>query len=100
MKSAAPAGRAYPAAQAYPAAPPLAEAAPVEAPSTEHHVDYGVNPFVDANKDRLSTFSIDVDTASYSFARRKIVQENVLPPVASVRAEEFLNSFVYGYATP
>ena len=100
MKSAAPPGRAYHAAKAYPAGPPLAEAAAVEAPSTEHHVDYGVNPFVDTNKDRLSTFSIDVDTASYSFARRKLVQENVLPPVASVRAEEFLNSFDYGYATP
>ncbi|HVH47109.1 MAG TPA: VWA domain-containing protein [Labilithrix sp.] len=78
---------------------PIAQAAP-EPTGTERFDDYGVNPFVDANTDRLSTFSIDVDTASYSFARRKLLRESTLPPFASVRAEEFLNSFDYGYASP
>jgi Ca-activated chloride channel family protein len=93
-KGAASGGRVYPAA-------PMQAAAPAEqAPSTEQHQDYGTNPFVDAEQDRLSTFSIDVDTASFSFARRKLSKEGVLPPPASVRAEEFLNSFDYGYAGP
>ncbi|MBX3231952.1 MAG: von Willebrand factor type A domain-containing protein [Labilithrix sp.] len=95
---------AAPMQMAYPGAPP-SEEAPVaqpapEAQGTEGFKDHGVNPFVDAKKDRLSTFSIDVDTASYSFGRRKLVRENTLPPYASVRAEEYLNSFDYGYETP
>lgn len=99
----------YPAGQAaYPAqyAPSvqmetaISAAPPMEVPGTERFEQHGFNPFVDASKDRLSTFSIDVDTASYSFARRKLAHENVLPPPASVRAEEFLNSFDYEYASP
>lgn len=77
----------------------MASAAP-EPVGTESFQDYGVNPFVDTSKDRLSTFSIDVDTASYSFARRRLMRENMLPPYQGVRAEEFLNSFDYGYETP
>lgn len=96
----APPARAYaPSALSAPSASAAGTASP-EPSTKEEHVDYGVNPFVDAKADRLSTFSIDVDTASYSFARRKLLQENVLPPVASVRAEEFLNAFDYGYAPP
>ncbi|MRG94369.1 vWA domain-containing protein [Polyangium spumosum] len=73
--------------------------APPEPKGTEDYKDYGVNPVVDPQKDRLSTFAIDVDTASYSIARRKIM-EGTLPPFASVRAEEFLNYFDYGYEAP
>jgi Ca-activated chloride channel family protein len=99
MREAAPASRAPAPAQAQPGAPaPLAKPAP-EPAGTEQFQDYGVNPFVDAKQDRLSTFSIDVDTASYSIARRKL-NEGTLPPFASVRAEEFLNSFDYGYQGP
>ena len=47
----------------------------------------------------VSTFSIDVDTASYSFARASL-NRNVLPQPASVRTEEFINYFPYGYAAP
>ncbi|AKU99232.1 Von Willebrand factor type A domain protein [Labilithrix luteola] len=80
----------------------VAEAAPdpLGTERTEHFKDYGVNPMVEAKKDRLSTFSIDVDTASYSFARRTLMREGRLPPFEGVRAEEFLNSFDYGYAEP
>src|SRR5712675_295141 len=47
----------------------------------------------------VSTFSIDVDTASYSFGRASL-NRNVLPQPASVRTEEFINYFPYGYAAP
>ena len=60
---------------------------------------YGVNPFVDTEDDRLSTFAIDVDTASYAVARL-FVQGGHLPDKASVRVEEFVNYFDYGYETP
>ncbi len=83
------------------ASPTTAVAQPAPEPvGTEGFKDYGVNPFVETSKDKLSTFSIDVDTASYSFARRVIMRENRLPPFAGVRAEEFLNSFDYGYELP
>jgi Ca-activated chloride channel family protein len=83
----------------YPMQAGMAAPAP-EPQSTESFKDYGVNPFVDTQKDHLSTFSIDVDTASYSFSRRVLQRENRLPPFASVRAEEYLNSFDYGYEPP
>lgn len=73
--------------------------APPEPKGTEDFRDYGINPVVDPAKDRFSTFAIDVDTASYSISRRKLM-EGTLPPFASVRAEEFLNYFDYAYATP
>lgn len=70
-----------------------------ELPTTESYTDAGVNGFVDAATDRVSTFSIDVDTASYAIARRKLT-EGQLPPTAAVRVEEFVNSFAYDYAPP
>ncbi|WP_437835402.1 vWA domain-containing protein [Sorangium sp. So ce1153] len=85
---------------AAPPAPPAAIAAPAPEPQgSESYRDYGVNPVEDPAKDRLSTFAIDVDTASYAIARRKIL-EGSLPPYQAVRAEEFLNYFDYGYASP
>jgi Ca-activated chloride channel homolog len=62
-------------------------------------MDPGVNPFVDPARDPLSTFAMDVDTASYSVARRYI-EDGHLPPFAAVRLEEFVNSFDYGYEPP
>jgi Ca-activated chloride channel family protein len=69
------------------------------ASNTEEYQDHGVNPFVTTAEDRLSTFSIDVDTASYTLARRKIL-EGMLPPREAVRVEEFLNYFRYSYPEP
>ena len=60
---------------------------------------YGTNPFVDTEDDHLSTFSIDVDTASYTIAR-KYLNSGKLPDDAAVRVEEFVNYFKYGYAPP
>ena len=83
-----------------PAQPAVAVATPTPEPSgTEQYTDHGINPFTDPAKDRLSTFAIDVDTASYTISRRKIT-EGSLPPFQAVRAEEFLNYFDYGYAAP
>lgn len=61
--------------------------------------DYGVNPFIDARNDRFSTFSLDVDTASYAVAR-KYVNDGLLPPYQAIRAEEFINYFAQDYAPP
>jgi Ca-activated chloride channel family protein len=58
--------------------------------------DPGVNPYVDTRRDRESTFALDVDTASYGIATRYIADGN-LPDPASVRVEEFVNSFDQGY---
>ena len=60
--------------------------------------DYGVNPFVDADEDALSTFALDGDTASYSLARRYL-RDGWLPEPGSVRVEEFVNAFAGGYPT-
>ena len=48
----------------------------------------------------VSTFSVDVDTGSYSNARRMLTQDNRLPPSAAVRTEEMLNYFRYDYPAP
>jgi Ca-activated chloride channel family protein len=69
------------------------------ASNTEEYRDPGVNPFVTAAEDRLSTFALDVDTASYTLARRKLL-EGALPPREAVRVEEFLNYFRYTYPEP
>ena len=60
---------------------------------------YGVNPFIDTEDDHLSTFAMDVDTASYTVARR-FVQDGNLPNPDSVRVEEFVNFFDQGYEPP
>jgi Ca-activated chloride channel family protein len=60
---------------------------------------YGVNPFVDTRGDHLSTFAMDVDTASYTLARRYIM-EGHLPPAEAVCVEEFINYFNYDYPSP
>jgi Ca-activated chloride channel family protein len=70
--------------------------APEETRSAEDYTDYGRNPWVLASKDPLSTFAADVDTASYTIARRKL-NEGTLPPSASVRVEEWVNYFRYGF---
>lgn len=67
--------------------------------NTESYKDYGTNEMTLATADHLSTFSIDVDTASYTIARRKLL-EGGLPPAAAVRVEEFVNYFPYRYAQP
>lgn len=65
----------------------------------EEYDDLPENPFKSAQHEPLSTFSIDVDAASYSNMRRYINQGE-LPPPESVRTEEFVNYFSYNYDKP
>lgn len=57
------------------------------------------NAFKIAQNEPVSTFSIDVDTASYSFVRASL-NNNALPQPAAVRTEELINYFPYDYAAP
>ncbi len=61
--------------------------------------DYGVNPYILTSADNLSTFSLDVDTGSYSIARRYL-NDGLMPPQDAIRVEEFVNSFDQGYLNP
>jgi Ca-activated chloride channel homolog len=58
------------------------------------------NPFVRVADDPRSTFSIDVDTASYALVRRHLLDQRVLPPPGAVRIEELVNYFDYTYPEP
>jgi Ca-activated chloride channel family protein len=57
------------------------------------------NPFLGARDNPLSTFSIDVDRASYSNVRR-FVTDGQRPPKDAVRIEELVNYFTYDYPDP
>ena len=70
-----------------------------EKTGAEDYKNYGVNAMTKAADDRFSTFSIDVDTGSYTIARKKL-NDGYLPPAASVRVEEFVNYFGYDYPSP
>lgn len=61
--------------------------------------DYGINPFKDTSEKPLSTFSLDVDTASYTIAR-KYIESGSLPPKEAIRPEEFVNYFRRDYPIP
>ncbi len=68
--------------------------------NTESYDTINENPFLGVLQNPLSTFSIDVDTASYANTRRFITQQNRLPPKDAVRIEEFINYFKYEYPDP
>ena len=57
------------------------------------------NPVKVVAEEPVSTFSIDVDTASYAFMRASL-NRGVLPPPDAVRVEELVNYFAYDYAAP
>lgn len=67
--------------------------------NTESYDFIKENTFSDALKVPLSTFSIDVDTASYSNVRR-FLTDLELPPPDAVRIEEMINYFPYDYPLP
>ncbi|MBI5759143.1 MAG: VWA domain-containing protein [Planctomycetales bacterium] len=69
------------------------------APSAETYAPIVENEFFTPDKQPLSTFSIDVDTASYSNMRR-FVRQGQMPPPDAVRVEELLNYFRYDYPQP
>ena len=75
---------------------PSAEADIYEEPQESMNEESGVytNPWVDAAEESTSTFGADVDSGSYSLARRSLVEGN-LPDASTVRVEEFINYFEY-----
>jgi|TARA_R100000935_G_scaffold58564_2_gene96251 Ca-activated chloride channel family protein len=115
MWSRAPSGTAAPMpAMAAPAPPPLparptmvfgerlaASPAPSPPPAvdTERYPEAAANPVKRTAEDPVSTFSIDVDTASYANVRR-FLNDGERPPTDAVRVEELINYFDYGYAPP
>lgn len=70
-----------------------------EAESTEEYAALAEGSFLSAAEKPLSTFSIDVDRASYSNVRR-FLRDGQLPPADAVRIEEMINYFSYAYAPP
>jgi Ca-activated chloride channel family protein len=67
--------------------------------SGESYASIIENDFLSADQTPLSTFSIDVDNASYSNSRR-FLNNGQLPPPNAVRIEEFINYFSYDYPQP
>ncbi len=67
--------------------------------NTESYDAICENVFFDARTNPLSTFSIDVDTASYANVRR-LLNDEQLPPSGAVRIEELINYFPYTYPRP
>lgn len=74
------------------ARPPVVE----ETSSGDQYTAASTQPFVMVAHDPLSTFAVDVDTASYDVFRRD-VEDGRLPDPASVRVEEYVNYFAYDY---
>jgi Ca-activated chloride channel family protein len=75
------------------------EAAAPGALNTEDYAYRAETGFVRVANQPLSTFSADVDTASYANVRR-LIEQGRRPPVDAVRVEEMLNYFPYHYAPP
>ncbi|MCB9771801.1 MAG: von Willebrand factor type A domain-containing protein [Candidatus Omnitrophica bacterium] len=67
--------------------------------NTEQYDLINENEFLQVTENPLSTFSIDVDTASYANVRR-FLNNTQMPPRDAVRIEEMINYFKYNYATP
>ncbi|WP_315923528.1 VWA domain-containing protein [Mesorhizobium sp. SP-1A] len=89
---------------AQPAPAPLSAEIPADFPaprpeSRDRLPDFKSNPVRSVAEDPVSTFSIDVDTASYSFVRRSL-KEGVLPQADTVRVEEMINYFPYDWKGP
>lgn len=61
--------------------------------------EFAPSPDPDPDPDHLSTFALDVDTASYGYARRTLAEER-LPEPSTIRPEEFVNSFRQDYERP
>lgn len=71
----------------------------MESANTESFANAAANPVKVTANEPVSTFSIDVDTASYSLVRSQL-NAGSLPPADAVRVEELINYFPYDYAGP
>lgn len=77
----------------------LQDSVPYTLPNTESYDHHEENTFNKSITRPLSTFSIDVDTASYSNMRR-MLNQNIVPPSDAIRVEELINYFDYDYTPP
>ncbi len=68
-------------------------------PSRDRFEAYDLNPVTSVKETPVSTFSVDVDTASYAFMRASI-NAGQIPQPGSIRIEEMVNYFPYDYAAP
>jgi len=71
----------------------------LDSPDTEAFPDATPSPLKITSEEPVSTFSIDVDTASYAIVRSSLMRGQ-LPPVQAVRIEEMVNYFPYDYLAP
>ncbi len=71
----------------------------VEEQNRDRFENFDTNPVKQALRDPVSTFSIDVDTASYSFVRSAL-KRNGMPNPDAVRVEEMINYFPYNWTGP
>ena len=69
------------------------------APNTEAFANAAQNPVKVTAEDPVSTFSVDIDTASYAIVRASL-RAGALPPPDAVRVEEMVNYFPYAYPAP
>lgn len=68
-------------------------------PANDKFEAFEPNPVIQVSETPVSTFSIDVDTASYSFLRASL-NRGQLPPPSAIRLEEMINYFPYDYDAP
>jgi Ca-activated chloride channel family protein len=61
--------------------------------------DYGVNPTISVRDESVSTFAVDVDTASYNMVR-SYLGRGAMPDEGAIRVEEMINAFDYAYTAP
>ena len=78
---------------------PLMASPPYHDQGRDKFASFEQNIFKVVREAPVSTFSIDVDTASYGFVRASL-NRNVMPQPAAVRTEELVNYFPYDYAAP
>ena len=92
--------RAIDSTRPHPAYAPMERpAVPPEPVGRDEFAGAAENAFKVVREAPVSTFSVDVDTASYSFVRAAL-NRNVLPQPAAVRTEELVNYFPYAYELP
>ncbi len=81
------------------AQPPADQVAMPQDSSRDSFTAFDSNPVRSVKAEPVSTFSVDVDTAAYSFVRR-MLNEGRMPPRDAVRVEEMINYFPYDYPLP
>jgi Ca-activated chloride channel family protein len=85
--------------QRAPVVPPMPEPLVSPEPNRDRIGNFDSNPVRSVAEQPVSTFSVDVDTASYAYVRRSL-KEGVLPQADTVRVEEMVNYFPYDWKGP